>query len=109
MVDGVLQGEEPAPGLAEKHEIVSAEVECLAHLLDRVGSKWTVMVVLLPDHGRGYLSKIYDDDWMRAHGFDVVDSVDDSQPLLWSWYQYDIGPELLVRARKYRRPCSRAA
>ncbi|MDT3345716.1 MULTISPECIES: pyridoxal-phosphate dependent enzyme [Microbacterium] len=31
-----------------------------------------VLVVLLPDHGRGYLSKIYDDDWMTAHGFSVV-------------------------------------
>ncbi|MFB8145957.1 PLP-dependent cysteine synthase family protein [Microbacterium sp. NPDC056003] len=30
-----------------------------------------VVVVLLPDHGRGYLSKIYDDDWMRARGFAV--------------------------------------
>lgn len=30
-----------------------------------------VVVVLLPDHGRGYLSKIFDDDWMRARGFDV--------------------------------------
>ncbi len=30
-----------------------------------------VVVVLLPDHGRGYLSKIHDDDWMRAHGFEV--------------------------------------
>ncbi|MDN8547722.1 pyridoxal-phosphate dependent enzyme [Microbacterium sp. NM3R9] len=28
-----------------------------------------VVVVLLPDHGRGYLSKIFDDDWMRARGF----------------------------------------
>ena len=24
-----------------------------------------VVVVLLPDHGRGYLSKLFDDDWMR--------------------------------------------
>ncbi|CAL4858859.1 pyridoxal-phosphate dependent enzyme [Microbacterium sp. MM2322] len=31
-----------------------------------------VMVVLLPDHGRGYLSKIYNDDWMTDHGFSVV-------------------------------------
>jgi len=31
-----------------------------------------VLVVLLPDHGRGYLSKIYDDDWMTAHGFSVT-------------------------------------
>lgn len=28
-----------------------------------------VVVVLLPDGGRGYLSKIYNDDWMSAHGF----------------------------------------
>ncbi|WP_235566841.1 pyridoxal-phosphate dependent enzyme [Microbacterium sp. Root180] len=34
-----------------------------------------VVVVLLPDHGRGYLSKIYDDDWMRARGFDVDDAL----------------------------------
>ncbi len=28
-----------------------------------------VVVVLLPDHGRGYLSKLFDDDWMTAHGY----------------------------------------
>ena len=27
------------------------------------------IVVVLPDTGRNYLSKIYDDDWMRANGF----------------------------------------
>lgn len=32
----------------------------------------SVVVVLLPDHGRGYLSKIYDDDWMSERGFDVA-------------------------------------
>ena len=32
-----------------------------------------VVVVLLPDHGRGYLSKVFDDDWMRERGFDVSD------------------------------------
>jgi len=30
-----------------------------------------VVVVLLPDHGRGYLGKIFDDDWMRIHGYEV--------------------------------------
>jgi cystathionine beta-synthase len=30
-----------------------------------------VVVVVLPDHGRGYLGKLYDDDWMRSHGFEV--------------------------------------
>ncbi|MCL1871866.1 MAG: cystathionine beta-synthase [Promicromonosporaceae bacterium] len=28
-----------------------------------------VIVVLLPDSGRGYLSKIFDDSWMRSYGF----------------------------------------
>ena len=27
------------------------------------------MVVLCPDTGRNYLSKIYSDDWMRENGF----------------------------------------
>lgn len=36
-----------------------------------------VVVVVLPDHGRGYLSKIFDDEWMRAHGYaDLVDRAD---------------------------------
>ncbi|HWV48144.1 MAG TPA: cystathionine beta-synthase, partial [Microbacterium sp.] len=30
-----------------------------------------VVVVLLPDHGRGYLDKLYDDAWLAAHGFAV--------------------------------------
>lgn len=28
-----------------------------------------IMVVLLPDSGRGYLSKIFNDEWMRTNGF----------------------------------------
>lgn len=28
-----------------------------------------VIVVILPDGGRGYLSKMFSDDWMRANGF----------------------------------------
>jgi cystathionine beta-synthase len=28
-----------------------------------------VVVVLLPDSGRGYLSKIFSDEWMSSHGF----------------------------------------
>jgi cystathionine beta-synthase len=28
-----------------------------------------VVVVLLPDSGRGYLSKIFNDEWMNQHGF----------------------------------------
>ncbi|CAH0195622.1 MULTISPECIES: cystathionine beta-synthase [unclassified Microbacterium] len=33
-----------------------------------------VMVVLLPDGGRGYLSKIFNDSWMRSYGFSDVDA-----------------------------------
>ncbi|MDX6245273.1 MAG: cystathionine beta-synthase [Frankiales bacterium] len=32
-----------------------------------------VMVVLLPDSGRGYLSKIFNDDWMADYGFVTPD------------------------------------
>jgi cystathionine beta-synthase len=28
-----------------------------------------VVVVLLPDSGRGYLSKVFDDDWLASYGF----------------------------------------
>ena len=32
------------------------------------------VVVLLPDSGRGYMEKIFDDDWMRTNGFaDIVE------------------------------------
>lgn len=30
-----------------------------------------MVVVILPDSGRGYLSKIFDDEWMSGHGFQV--------------------------------------
>ena len=30
-----------------------------------------VVVVLLPDHGRGYLDKVFDDGWMTQHGYDL--------------------------------------
>ncbi|MCC4909173.1 pyridoxal-phosphate dependent enzyme [Microbacterium sp. cx-59] len=30
-----------------------------------------VVVVVLPDSGRGYIRKIFDDDWMRDHGYEV--------------------------------------
>lgn len=32
----------------------------------------TVMVVvILPDSGRGYLSKVFNDEWMTGHGFHI--------------------------------------
>jgi cystathionine beta-synthase len=42
-----------------------------------------VVVVILPDGGRGYLAKVFNDDWMRSYGFlaeetavSVLDSVE---------------------------------
>ncbi|HUZ02995.1 MAG TPA: cystathionine beta-synthase [Thermomicrobiaceae bacterium] len=35
----------------------------------RHNEEGTLVVVLLPDSGRGYLSKLYNDDWMRENGF----------------------------------------
>lgn len=35
-----------------------------------------VVVILLPDSGRGYLGKVFNDDWMREKGYDVTESVD---------------------------------
>ena len=44
-----------------------------------------LVVVLLPDSGRGYLEKIFDDDWMRANGYgDVVERT--SRPSLAEQY-----------------------
>jgi tryptophan synthase beta subunit len=33
-----------------------------------------VVVILIPDSGRGYLGKIFNDEWMTQNGFDVVDT-----------------------------------
>ncbi len=35
----------------------------------RVDDPEAMVVVILPDSGRGYLSKLYNDDWMRENGF----------------------------------------
>ncbi|MDY7104454.1 MAG: cystathionine beta-synthase [Actinomycetota bacterium] len=70
----------------------------------RVASELTaedLVVVLLPDSGRGYLSKVFDDDWMASFGFlesegatvaDVIAAKEgDVPPLVY------LGPEATVR------------
>jgi cystathionine beta-synthase len=48
----------------------SSGTACVAALrVARELPKDAVMVVLLPDNGRGYLSKIFNDEWMRTNGF----------------------------------------
>lgn len=56
--EGILIG--GSGGLA-----VAAALQVAAEVDDPDG----LVVVLLPDSGRGYLSKIYNDDWMRENGF----------------------------------------
>ncbi len=35
----------------------------------------SIMVILLPDTGERYLSKLYNDDWMKEHGFLIPDRI----------------------------------
>jgi cystathionine beta-synthase len=42
----------------------------LAHELDGTpGGQDAVIVVLLPDSGRGYLTKVFNDEWLSSYGF----------------------------------------
>ena len=36
-----------------------------------------MIVVLLPDSGRGYLTKVFNDDWLAQYGFAVGDTAED--------------------------------
>jgi cystathionine beta-synthase len=47
--------------------LVAARV-VVRELTEAEGGHKAVVVVLLPDSGRNYLSKIYNDEWMRANG-----------------------------------------
>lgn len=61
--------------------VASAIKYALANNLD----EHQLVVVLAPDSGRGYLEKIFNDDWMRANGFaDVVERT--SRPSLTEQY-----------------------
>jgi cystathionine beta-synthase len=57
-VEGVLTG--GSGGLA-----VEASLRVATEDRDRL------VVVIVPDSGRGYLSKIFNDEWMRANGFAI--------------------------------------
>jgi cystathionine beta-synthase len=41
----------------------------LAHELSAAGDDDAVIVVLLPDSGRGYLAKVFNDEWLSQYGF----------------------------------------
>jgi cystathionine beta-synthase len=50
-------------------------VAAALRLAERLGPE-DVVVVLLPDGGRGYLSKVFNDQWMSAYGFLPPESTD---------------------------------
>jgi cystathionine beta-synthase len=50
-------------------------VAAAVRLAQRLGPD-DVVVVLLPDGGRGYLSKVFNDQWMSAYGFLPPESTD---------------------------------
>lgn len=58
-VEGMLTG--PSGGMAVAGALrVAAEDPSL------------LVVVLVPDSGRGYLSKVFNDDWLTGHGFELT-------------------------------------
>jgi cystathionine beta-synthase len=59
--EGILAGESCGTALVAARDVVR-------ELVDTDGGADAVVVVLLPDGGRNYLSKLYNDEWMRVNG-----------------------------------------
>jgi cystathionine beta-synthase len=59
--EGILSGGSCGTAMVAAREVVR-------DLTDSDGGHDAVVVVLLPDSGRNYLSKLYNDEWMRNNG-----------------------------------------
>ncbi|HEY8437969.1 MAG TPA: cystathionine beta-synthase [Candidatus Limnocylindrales bacterium] len=59
--EGILSGGSSGTALV-------ATLTVARELMDRGDGAGKVIVVLLPDSGRSYLSKVYNDEWMRVNG-----------------------------------------
>jgi cystathionine beta-synthase len=59
--EGILAGESSGTALV-------ATLTVARELMDARQAQGKVIVVLLPDGGRNYLSKLYNDEWLRQHG-----------------------------------------
>ncbi len=59
--EGILAGGSCGTAMVAAREVVR-------DLTASDGGQEAIVVVLLPDSGRSYLSKIYNDEWMRANG-----------------------------------------
>src|SRR3954451_14855086 len=51
----------------------------LAQELSAAGQTNAIIVVLLPDSGRGYLTKVFNDDWLAQYGFPTDATRDQTQ------------------------------
>ncbi len=58
--EGILAGESTGTAMVAAREVVRGLVA--------EGARDAVVVVILPDGGRNYLSKLYNDEWMRKSG-----------------------------------------
>jgi cystathionine beta-synthase len=61
--EGILAGESSGTALVA---VLDVARQVMTESPERVGE--AVIVVILPDGGRSYLSKLYSDEWMRANG-----------------------------------------
>ena len=68
-------------------------------LAETDGGKDAVVVVLLPDGGRNYLSKLYNDEWMRVNGLLATSGVSARISALLTDRHHDLGRPGLVLAR----------
>lgn len=59
--EGILSGESCGTAIV-------AALQVVGELAGTEAGRDAVVVVLLPDTGRNYLSKLYNDEWMRQHG-----------------------------------------
>jgi cystathionine beta-synthase len=59
--EGILAGGSCGTALVAAFDVVR-------ELTEQDGGNESVVVVILPDGGRNYLSKLYNDEWMRANG-----------------------------------------
>ncbi|HSH21911.1 MAG TPA: pyridoxal-phosphate dependent enzyme, partial [Candidatus Caenarcaniphilales bacterium] len=59
--EGILAGESSGTAIV-------AALAVARELTESDGGHEAVMVVLLPDTGRNYISKLYNDEWLRANG-----------------------------------------
>jgi len=85
-------------------------VVAAVRLAERLGPD-DVVVVLLPDGGRGYLGKIFNEEWMRSYGFEspsegttveqVLRSKHDGLPDLLSVRPHDSVRDAIATMRRY--------